>query len=87
MSDVDGLLEFLSVQLFTDGDLQNARRWKCRLLHGALPEIIATIEQQRAELSAKDRRIELLEAKLDEWHDLYGSEDWRSVLAAEMEER
>jgi len=50
-------------------------------------DIIATIEQQLAKLSAKDRRIEIMESKLDAWHDLYGSEDWRSVLAAEMEER
>lgn len=79
------LRDFLQDQLFTDNDLQNARRWKLHQLHGVLPQIIATIERQRADLSAKQQRIERLEDKLDAWNDLYGSDDWRSVLAAEME--
>ncbi len=43
MSDVDGLVEFLKDQLFTEHDLQAARQFKHRALHGVLPHLIATI--------------------------------------------
>lgn len=83
MSDVDGLLEKTKSRCHRN--MEHGCKTIAVTTHEML-DIIATIEQQRAELSAKDRRIELMEAKLDAWHDLYGSEDWRSVLAAEMEE-
>lgn len=83
MSNVDGLLE----RLKCIAACESCKRGVGRAMNATdVLDIIATIEQQRAELSAKDRRIEIMEAKLDAWHDLYGSEDWRSVLAAEMEE-
>ena len=81
MSDVDGLLKrckvWLGMTRRLTPDISDAATY--------MVELIAAIEQQREELAAKQRRIERLEAKLDAWHDLYGSEDWRSVLAAEME--
>lgn len=53
-------------------------------LHGLLARLDAA-ESRAADADRMQRRIERLESKLDAWHNLYGSEDWRSVLAAEME--